>query len=77
MPNDTASDLNRRYYTFTGILSLITPSDSQYKQGLDYSEYKQGLADIARSPLGTVDVGHSWHTIRYHIGEIKKKRIAP
>ena len=53
MPNDTASDLNRRYYTFTGILSLITPSDSQYKQGLDYSEYKQGLPDIARKgPLG-------------------------
>ena len=30
-----------------------TPSDSQYKQGFDYSEYKQGLADIARKgPLG-------------------------
>ena len=30
-----------------------TPSDSQYKQGLDYSEYKQGLADIAsKGPLG-------------------------
>ena len=34
---------------------------------------KVWLILLVRGPLGTVDVGHSWHTIRYHIGEIKKK----
>ena len=38
---------------------------------------KVWLILLVRGPLGTVDVGHSWHTIRYHIGEIKNKKIAP
>ena len=35
---------------------------------------KVWLILLVRGPLGTVDVGHSWHTIRYHIEEIKKKK---
>ena len=35
---------------------------------------KVWLILLVRGPLGTVDVGHSWHTIRYHIGEIKKRK---
>jgi len=58
--------------------TATTPSDSQYKQGLDYSEYKQGLADIARKgPLG-----HGRRRTLLAYDQIshwrdKKKKIAP
>ena len=50
--------------------SILPPIPNISKVWIIPNISKVWLILLARGPLGTVDVGHSWHTIRYHIGEI-------